>query len=99
MVGLVHSFPQHLSVKGVLSGDVAGRVFLAHDGKLALLTSPQGMIFLGGDPTASDEIIHPFLEEINQLLAQELLPNLASNGELDFILTMMMSGKQHWGWL
>ncbi|MEW9105950.1 GNAT family N-acetyltransferase [Paenibacillus sp. S-12] len=83
---LIHSFPQHLSVKGVLSGVVAGRVFLAHDGKLALLTSPQGMIFLGGNPTASCEGAHPFLWEINQLLAKELLPSLASDGELDYVL-------------
>lgn len=78
--GLFQDLKHHLSITGVISGVVPGRIFLSNDDATALLTSPQG-IFLGGRP---DNIL--FFEEANKLLANELLPNLASGGQLDYVL-------------
>ncbi|MGG4495671.1 hypothetical protein [Brevibacillus reuszeri] len=44
---LFASLSHHLSIRGVITGVLPGRVFLAHDGTAAILTSPQG-IFFGG---------------------------------------------------
>lgn len=78
--GLFEGLKQHLSIQGVLTGSIPGRVFLSYDCAAAVLTSPQG-IFLGGDP---ENLL--FLEEVNKLLKEELLPNLASEKKLDYVL-------------
>ncbi|HEY2491691.1 MAG TPA: GNAT family N-acetyltransferase [Paenibacillus sp.] len=80
VAGLFEALQQHLSIKGVITGSVSGRVFLSNDGTTAVLTSPQG-IFLGGSPKNS-----LFLEEVNNLFKLELLPALASDGQLDYVL-------------
>lgn len=77
---LFEELKHHLSIKGVISGAVSGRVFVSNDYSTALLINPQG-IFLGGSPDNS-----LFFEEANKLLKEELLPQLASDGELDYVL-------------
>jgi RimJ/RimL family protein N-acetyltransferase len=77
---LFEALKHHISIKGVLTGAVQGRVFLSHDGRSALLTSPQGM-FLAGNPDNS-----LFFAEVNTLLKEELLPQLASKGKRDYVL-------------
>ncbi|WP_233277790.1 GNAT family N-acetyltransferase [Paenibacillus durus] len=78
--GLFDDLNQHLSIKGVISGVVPGRVFLSNDCKTAVLMSPQGF-FLGGSPENTS-----FFEEVNKLLSKELLPKLASSGKLDYVV-------------
>lgn len=85
--GLFDCLKQHLSIKGVITGTVPGRVFLSNDCATALLTSPQG-IFLGGSVDNGQ-----FFEKANQLLKEELLPKLASNGKLDYVLFYPVDGK------
>ncbi|CAM4269738.1 acetyltransferase [Bacillus manliponensis] len=77
---LFRDLKHHLSIKGVITGVVPGRVFLSNDCSTVLLTNPQG-IFLGG--SAENTL---FFQEINKLLKEEILPTLASNGELDYVL-------------
>ncbi|MGG1661104.1 GNAT family N-acetyltransferase [Brevibacillus sp. NRS-1366] len=77
---LFESLTHHISIKGVITGSLQGRVFLANDGTAALLTSPQG-IFLGG--STENKL---FLEETALLFKEELLPKLASERKLDYIL-------------
>lgn len=71
---------KHLSIKGVITGVISGRVFLSSDGRSAVLTSPEG-IFLGGHPENER-----FFIEVNKLLREEILPTLASKGDLDYVL-------------
>ncbi|WP_409271602.1 GNAT family N-acetyltransferase [Neobacillus sp. SCS-31] len=85
--GLFEALKHHLSIKGVLKGTLPGRVFLSNDCATALLTSPQGL-FLGGSTENS-----LFFEEANTLIKEELLPKLASNGELDYVLFYPTDGK------
>ncbi|WP_325175841.1 GNAT family N-acetyltransferase [Paenibacillus profundus] len=85
--GLFEALQQHLSIKGVITGAVPGRVFLSNDCVTAVLTSPQG-IFLGGSPESN-----LFFEEANKLLKEELLPKLASDGELDYVLFYPLDTK------
>lgn len=70
--GLFDDLKHHLSIKGVISGLISGRVFLSNDGLTALLMNPQGF-FLGGSPK---NIL--FFIEVNELLSTELLPSLTS---------------------
>lgn len=85
--GLFEALKHHLSIKGVIKGIVPGRVFVSNDCASALLKSPQG-IFLGGS-TENNR----FFEEANNLIKEELLPELASNGELDYVLFYPTDGK------
>ncbi|WP_369436236.1 GNAT family N-acetyltransferase [Lysinibacillus fusiformis] len=85
--GLFEALKHHLSIKGVIKGIVPGRVFVSNDCASALLKSPQG-IFLGGS-TENNQ----FFEEANNLIKEELLPELASNGELDYVLFYPTDGK------
>jgi len=87
VTGLFEELKQHLSIKGVITGVYPGRVFLSNDYTTALLTSPQG-IFLGGNLNNN-----LFFEEANQLLKEELLPKLASNRKLDYVLFYPSDGK------
>ncbi|MGN7478764.1 GNAT family N-acetyltransferase [Solibacillus silvestris] len=77
---LFETLKHHLSIKGVIKGTIAGRVFLSNDCASALLTSPQG-IFLAGSTENNG-----FFEEVHHLIKEELLPGLASSGELDYVL-------------
>lgn len=77
---LFTALQHHLSIKGVITGNVLGRVFLSNDCATAVLTNSQG-IFLGGSPDNN-----LFFEEVNKLLTEELLPKFASDGELDYVL-------------
>jgi len=77
---LFEDLRHHVSIRGVIQGTICGRVFMSYDGASALLINPQGL-FLGGSPDN-----HPFFEEVNHLLREELLPNLATKGELDYVL-------------
>ncbi|WP_314590780.1 GNAT family N-acetyltransferase [Paenibacillus terrigena] len=77
---LFENLRHHISIYGVIQGTLSGRVFMSQDGASALLTSPQGM-FLGGRPDN-----HLFFQEINGLLREELLSNLAATGKLDYVL-------------
>lgn len=70
----------HLSIEGVLQGVIRGRVFLSHSGETALLISPQG-IFASGDP--EDRL---FLNELQLLLREDVLPRLAFDNQLDYVL-------------
>lgn len=77
---LFDALKHHVSIKGVIAGVIPGRVFLSNDARSALLTSPQG-IFLGGS------VDNPlFFEEVNTLLKEELLPQLAADEQLDYVL-------------
>jgi RimJ/RimL family protein N-acetyltransferase len=78
--GLFDALKHHISIQGVLSGILTGRVFVSIDGGTALLASPEGF-FLGGSPGNE-----AFLQEANKLFSEELLPNLAACGELDYVL-------------
>ncbi|RUT41968.1 GNAT family N-acetyltransferase [Paenibacillus anaericanus] len=78
--GLFVNLKHHLSIKGVISGLIPGRVFLSNDGRTALLMNPQGF-FLGGSPKNT-----LFFIEVNELLSKELLPSLATRGELDYVM-------------
>ncbi|KNB71962.1 acetyltransferase [Brevibacillus reuszeri] len=83
---LFASLSHHLSIRGVITGVLPGRVFLAHDGTAAILTSPQG-IFFGG---SSDNKL--FLNEAALLLKEELLPQLATEEQLDYVLFYPQDG-------
>lgn len=72
VIELFDDLPHHISIQGVLTGGLPGRVFTSDDHSSVLLTSPQG-IFLGGRPN-NDQ----FLQEMNSLLKNELLPGRAS---------------------
>ncbi|MGG4454030.1 GNAT family N-acetyltransferase [Brevibacillus porteri] len=77
---LFEALKHHVSIKGVIAGVIPGRVFLSNDARSALLTSPQG-IFLGGS------VDNPlFFEEVNALLKEEILPQLAADEQLDYVL-------------
>lgn len=78
--GLFITMKHHISIQGVISGTTPGRIFLSNNGDTAVLSNPQG-IFLGGSPDNK-----AFLKEINMLLQEILLPQLASKGELDYVL-------------
>ncbi|WP_312117232.1 tetratricopeptide repeat protein [Brevibacillus reuszeri] len=83
---LFASLSHHLSIRGVITGVLPGRVFLTHDGTAAILTSPQG-IFFGG---SSDNKL--FLNEAALLLKEELLPQLATEEQLDYVLFYPQDG-------
>ncbi|MBP1996521.1 GNAT family N-acetyltransferase [Paenibacillus eucommiae] len=78
--GLFEALKHHISIQGVVTGSIAGRIFLSKDCSSALLTNPQG-IFIGGSPEN-----HLFFVEANTLLKEELLPCRASAGKLDYVL-------------
>ncbi len=73
--GLFNTMKHHISIQGVIS-TIPGRIFLSNNGDNAVLSNPQG-IFLGGSPDNK-----AFLKEINMLLQEILLPQLASKGEI-----------------
>ncbi|MBP1308649.1 GNAT superfamily N-acetyltransferase [Paenibacillus sp. 1182] len=78
--GLFDTMKHHISIQGVISGIIPGRIFLSNDGNTAVLSNPQG-IFLGGSPDNK-----AFFKEINMLLQEILLPQLAFKGKLDYVL-------------
>ncbi|WP_322745806.1 GNAT family N-acetyltransferase [Paenibacillus donghaensis] len=61
-------------------GRCSRQSFLSNDEKTAFISNKEGF-FVGGCP----ENI-PFLEEINKVLAKEMMPDLAANEELDYVL-------------
>lgn len=80
MAGLFGGLEQHLSIQGVLSGSITGRVFVANDRQTALLCN-KSEFYIGGNPYNS-----PFIEEVSRLLRLQLLPELNNQGSLDYVL-------------
>lgn len=70
----------HVSVQGVLRGELPGTVELSEDGASAMLTSPQG-IFFGG---SADNVL--FLQMMNVKLRELILPQLYADRELDYVV-------------
>jgi GNAT superfamily N-acetyltransferase len=77
---LFSELDHHISIKGVLNGQIAGRVFSDREFTSAVVLSPQG-IFIGGDPLNKS-----FLRQMNLVVRSDILPYLDQKGQLDYVV-------------
>lgn len=70
----------HVSIEGVLRGELLGTLELSEDGATAMLTSPQG-IFFGGN---AGNVL--FLQKMNAKLRDVVLPRRYAERELDYVV-------------
>lgn len=78
--GLFKGLDHHVSIQGVITGVIPGRIFVSKDYASAVMINPQGL-FVGG---RTENV--PFYKEINTLLHKELLPQLGAKGRRDYVL-------------
>lgn len=75
---LFGNMDHHLSIEGVLTGAVAGRVYASP--RAAMVVNVQGLL-LGGDPEDLG-----FFREMNRTVRTEILPERMQTGRLDYVV-------------
>ncbi len=70
----------HISIKGVINGCLPGKIFSDKDRLSAVAITPQG-IFLGGNLNNEG-----FLQDINNVIKQDILPAYRKRGQVDYVI-------------
>jgi GNAT superfamily N-acetyltransferase len=85
---LFEDFSDHISIKGVIKGDLQGRIFADGSRLSAVAETPQG-IFLGGDFRDDG-----FINEMNTIIKSDILPKYEKKGKLDYIVFYSQGDKE-----